>query len=531
MDTANEWDVIIVGLGVAGVSAAITALDAGKRVLALDRGFGGGASALSGGVVYAGGGTRYQKEAGYDDTPEEMYKYLKMEVGDAVSDSLLRKFCDSSVEMIDWLEAQGCEFSSRMVPYKTSNPVTEFQLYFSGNEAAWPYSESAKPAPRGHRQVASMLAGGSTLMKTLIASAKSKGLVLQELSRVSELIMEGDTVVGVRYRSMSVTGEAADKYRKLQRLLAKGGRMLNWVPPVGRRLNSAIEAIWQQNAVPAEARASAVVLSGGGFSMNRDMREQHASPYRHVLGIGTAGDDGCVINLGVSAGGATSHMHRMTAWRFVTPPSEMIKGVAVNRHGQRFINEDVYGATLGRLMVEQQEGTAYLVMDSKIWEESKRLTPLQSESIQTIMLKYLFSPFGHKRAKTVKGLAKKIGVPAQELEKTVHAYNTGILSGAGDPMHKVPDYCSALSTAPFYAINLSVKNSRFYPASGLTLGGLVVDEDTGAVQRADGSSIDGLYAAGRSAVGISSENYVSGTSLADGVFSGRRAGAHASTRS
>ena len=66
---AREWDVIVVGYGIAGVSAAIEASDAGARVLALDRAWGGGASALSGGVIYAGGGTKYQKEAGFDDSP------------------------------------------------------------------------------------------------------------------------------------------------------------------------------------------------------------------------------------------------------------------------------------------------------------------------------------------------------------------------------------------------------------------------------------------------------------------------------
>jgi 3-oxo-5alpha-steroid 4-dehydrogenase len=61
----------------------------------------------------------------------------------------------------------------------------------------------------------------------------------------------------------------------------------------------------------------------------------------------------------------------------------------------------------------------------------------------------------------------------------------------------------------------------------LTLGGLVVSEDTGEVLRADGSAISGLYAAGRSAVGICSRSYVSGLSLADCVYSGRRAGRNA----
>jgi predicted oxidoreductase len=61
----------------------------------------------------------------------------------------------------------------------------------------------------------------------------------------------------------------------------------------------------------------------------------------------------------------------------------------------------------------------------------------------------------------------------------------------------------------------------------MTLGGLVVDEDTGQVLRADGSVIEGLYAAGRNAVGVCSQSYVSGLSIADCVFSGRRAGRNA----
>jgi len=62
------------------------------------------------------------------------------------------------------------------------------------------------------------------------------------------------------------------------------------------------------------------------------------------------------------------------------------------------------------------------------------------------------------------------------------------------------------------------------------LGGLAVAEDSGEVLRADGSRIAGLYAVGRSAVGLCSRSYVSGLSLADCVYSGRRAGRHAATR-
>ncbi len=80
---------------------------------------------------------------------------------------------------------------------------------------------------------------------------------------------------------------------------------------------------------------------------------------------------------------------------------------------------------------------------------------------------------------------------------------------------------------PYSLIDLSIRPRPAYPAPMLTLGGLTVAEDTGSVLRGDGSPVPGLYAAGRTATGLCSNSYVSGLSLADCVFSGRRAGKHA----
>ena len=77
---ALEWsestDVLVVGWGAAGACAAIEARESGAEVMVLDRFGGGGASVLSGGVVYAGGGTPYQRQAGFADTPQAMQDYL-----------------------------------------------------------------------------------------------------------------------------------------------------------------------------------------------------------------------------------------------------------------------------------------------------------------------------------------------------------------------------------------------------------------------------------------------------------------------
>ena len=75
-------DVLVVGFGGAGVSAALQAREEGASVLVLERFQGGGATTISGGVYYAGGGTHIQKEAGVEDDPENMFEYLRQEVGE-----------------------------------------------------------------------------------------------------------------------------------------------------------------------------------------------------------------------------------------------------------------------------------------------------------------------------------------------------------------------------------------------------------------------------------------------------------------
>jgi 3-oxo-5alpha-steroid 4-dehydrogenase len=518
----THYDVVIVGYGAAGAAAAIEAADAGARVLVLDRGYGGGASALSGGVVYAGGGTRYQKAAGLTDTPENMFSYLRQETRGTVSDETLRRFCETSPAMIDWLEEQGARYRATLCPYKTSYPTDAYYLYYSGNEKAWPYSQYADPAARGHRQVAKGMSSGHVFFEALRESAMRKGVAFLPLSRVHSLVLEDGAVAGVRYRTLDIDDPVVARHR---RLTTAAGKLGNWVPPAGARLNARAEALWQAHATEAEVRAPAVILSAGGFVFNPEMKAEYAAGFADISPLGTAGDDGTSIRLGLSAGGSTAHMERMTAWRFLSPPAALLAGVTVGPAGDRIANEDLYGATHSQAMVDNHHSRGYLITDAVIWARARRHVRTQTQPFQAAQCAYLFT-VGHKKAGTLESLARRIGVPATALTDTVEAYNTGITSGAGDPAHKAPELCAPIEHGPFYAIDISIKNSPAYPAPGLTLGGLRVDEHTGQVLSEADAPVPGLYAAGRTAVGICSNSYVSGLSLADCIFSGRRAGAH-----
>lgn len=524
-DSSNtdRFDVVVVGFGGAGAAAAIEAADNGARVLVLDRAYGGGASALSGGVVYAGGGTDQQRMAGYEDDPENLYAYLKQEAQGAVDDATLRRFCDQSPGMIPWLEKQGASFAGSLAPYKTSYPTDRHYLYFSGNEKAYPYNEAARPAPRGHRTVAKGLASGKVLWTKLAESAVRKGVTFVPLAQVTELIIEDGAVAGLKYRVLDQSHPNAAEHRKLTKSTGKIG---NFAPGLVKKTVARIERLWDGGAEAREVRAPAVILAAGGFIYNKEWVAKYAPQFTKISPLGTPADDGAGISLGMQAGGGVARMGNVTAWRFLSPPSAFVEGITVGLDGQRIRNEDLYGATHGDTLMREFGGKGWAVYDAVSWDKARRQFWSQTQIFQKLQVIYLFA-VGHKTGKTVSALAAKIGVDRDGLHKSVDAYNSGIASGQGDPAHKAPDLCQPILKPPFRAFNISDDSSPFLPIPGLTLGGLVVDGESGLVKREDGSPIDGLYAAGRNAVGVCSSSYISGLSLADCFFSGRRAGAHA----
>ncbi len=520
-------DVIVIGFGAAGACAAIEAADAGADVLVLDRFGGGGATALSGGIVYAGGGTAQQREAGVDDSADAMYDYLRLEVGEAVSEETLRRFCDSSPAMIEWLERNGVPFEGSLCPYKTSYPNDDYYLYYSGSESAGGFRELAKPAARGHRTKGPGTSG-KLLFARLAEAARQRGVRVLPGTRAESLIVENGVVTGVRVRTMrDAPARVRAAHARMARYAAKPGI---YVPSVRKALQHRIERLERRYAREVELTARrGVVIAAGGFIFNRALVREHAPAYRGGLALGTIADDGSGIGLGTAVGAATGEMHRISAWRFVTPPSAMLKGVLVDQAGRRIIDESRYGAAVGEVMIGKHDGEGWLLADAETIAEARRTARRESQWFQWLQARYLLQR-GRVSATTLEEVARKAGVDPAGLAATVEAYNAAADAGAADPAGKPAEYVRPVRTAPFSLIDVSIKPSLGFPCPMLTLGGLVVDESTGQVRGADGAGIVGLYAAGRSAVGICSRSYVSGLSLADCVFSGRRAGISAARR-
>ncbi len=526
-----QWDdvadLVVVGLGAAGITAAIEARERGADVLLLDRFEGGGATAISGGVFYAGGGTHIQEEAGVEDTVENMYRYLSMEVQNAVSDETLRDFCETSAANVKWLTDRGVPFLGNLCPVKTSYPTNEYHLYYSGNETFPPYSEHAKPAQRGHRADGGAFPGAN-IVEPLRQTAITEGVRIQLQARVSRLIVDGSgRVVGVEVQHLP-----SRVWRTLHQLLHRLETTVAKVATgLAEWLRRRCDSIENRHSAAQRVRCrQGVVLCAGGFVFNREMVAEYVPEFVPGLPLGTAGDDGTGIRLGQSVGGKLDQMHRASAWRFLYPPNAFAQGVLINDKGERFANEFWYGAKIGEAMVEENHGVATLIID----EDLKKLAHEQSKpgKLQWFQrgaaLMNLY--FNCKTAKDVDALAQMLDVPRDTLQKTLDDNNTAAQGKRSDRFNKAGDSMHPLREGPFYAIDCSLGSKRHLCAV-MTLGGLAVDEKTGQVLREDGSVVPGLYAAGRNAVGICSRQYVSGLSIADCIYSGLRAARHVTLHS
>ena len=472
---SDEFDVVVIGFGMAGGCAAVSAAAAGARVLVLERAAAaGGTSALSGGQFYLGGGTAVQEATGHHDTAEEMYKYL-VAVSPEPDHEKIRAYCEGSVEHFDWLENLGFQFERSFYPEKAViQPNTEGLMY-TGNELVWPFKDMAKPAPRGHKVPVPGDTGGATMViDLLLKRAAELGVQIRYETGVTNLIVDDVAVVGVMWKHFAETGAI---------------------------------------------RAGATIIAAGGFVMNPDMVAQHtpklAEKRRRKSGsfaepfvLGNPYDDGLGIRLGISAGGATSHMDQYFITASCYPPAILLTGVIVNELGERFVAEDSYHSRTSAFVMEQPDSTAYLVVDEAHMERPK--FPL---------IRFIDG------WETVAEMETALGIPEGKLVATLGRYNANAAQGEDPDFHKQPQYLAPQNNGPWGAFDLSLGKAMY---AGFTMGGLCTSVH-GQVLRADHSVVPGLYAAGASAsnIALNGKSYATGTQLGEGSFFGRAAGAHA----
>ena len=407
----EDVDVLVVGLGAAGASAAIEAASSGARVLVLERASGGGGTtAVSDGMMYFGGGTALQRACGFEDSVEEMEKYLLASCGPEPDAARIRVYCEQSAGHYEWLVEQGVPFKAEFYPERMLSAGEE-GLTYSGNELVYPFREQARPAPRAHMPQKPGQAG-AFLMQKLIAAAERAGAQIRSDTLCEALVQDPEgRVVGVH---AVVAGE--DRHFRALR---------------------------------------GVVLCAGGFINDREMVKQYAPELRRArFKAATEGDDGRGIRMGIGAGGAAIRMHMGSVSLPFYPPKSLMRGIFVNATGQRFMPEDVYQGRAGELALLHQDGRVFLILDDECFERP------------------VFAGGEIHAGETIAELEREIGLPPGSLESTVALYNRHAERGEDPVFHKAPEYLKPLTTSPFGAIDLSWDKAIY---AAFTLGGLATN--------------------------------------------------------
>ncbi len=466
-------DVLVGGFGGAGASAALEALRLGADVIVLERASGGGGSTMmSACEMYLGGsgGTRLQRDLGFEDTTENFFNYLMACFGPHADEARVRMFAEEAAEHFDWAESLGIPYKRGFFGGRDVVALTGDSLQYTGNEKAHPFRETCTPVPRGHLPADSGHKGGVTLMTILMKRVEEAGADIRCDARLIGLVQDAH------------------------------GRVRGGVARIG------------EEAVFIEATRG-VVLAMGGFIMNEAMTKQHIPrEVSFCTRHGNPYDLGDGILMGVAAGGHAIHMGEAFISIAHYPPESLTFGIFVNDKGQRFVNEDAYLARIGHYASVQPGGRVFMFIDDAHFARPRYV--LHTEIAAT--------------GDTVAEVESEAGLPEGALQSTVALYNRYAAHGADPLFHKAPEWLTPLVEPPFALVSYQL--DKIVPAV-FTLGGLDT-LPTGEVVTPDRKVIPGLFAAGRTAAGIprTSKGYASGMSVADATFFGRKAGTSAAMR-
>ena len=492
-DSTVEADVVVVGAGGAGMTAAITAAGEGKSVVILEsQSMVGGNSVRATGGMNAGK-TVYQDEnefgesagvektlktaaekyadnetitalaktvseqwAAYQANPTgyfdsvELMELDTMIGGKGINDPVLvETLCANSADAIDWLDEHGI----------TLHNVSSFG------------GASVKRIHRPVNDEGKVVSVGSYMIPLLQENCEKAGVQILLNTTANEILTDANgAAVGVK--ATGSTGETVT------------------------------------------VNAKAVVLTTGGFGANLDMVVKYKPELKGFMTTNAAGIQGQGIEMAEAIGAATVDMDQIQIHPTVEANTaalitEGLRGdgaVLINAEGKRFIDEVGTRDVVSAAEIAQTGSYSWLVVDQAMVDNS------------SVIQGYI------KKGYTVTGatyeeLAKAMGVDEAALAETMNNWN-GYVEAKNDPDFGRTSFANPLNTAPYYAIKVTAGVHH-------TMGGLKINPNT-EVLNENGEVIPGLFAAGEVTGGVHGANRLGGNAVADFTVFGRIAGAAAS---
>ena len=491
-DRVIDTDIVIVGAGGAGMTAAIAAANEGRDVVIVESQamVGGNSVRATGGMnaaktpaqdenefneaagvektletaasewadneaITALANTVAEQWAAYQANPEGYFDSVElMELdtligGHGINDpALVEALCSNSADAIDWLAEQGIELTS----------VSSF---------------GGASVKRIHRPVDSegkTISVGSYMIPLLQSKCEELGVEILLNTTANKILTDADgAAVGI---------EATDK-----------------------------------NGAAVTVNAKAVILATGGFGANLDMVVEYKPDLAGFMTTNAPGAQGQGIDMAVAIGAGTVDMDQIQIHPTVEANTaalitEGLRGdgaILVNAEGNRFTDEVGTRDVVSAAEIAQTGSYSWLVIDQAMVDAS---------SVIQGYIKNGYTVSGE----TYEELAEAMGVNAAAFAATMEKWNAAVAAGVDEEFGRT-SFANPLDTAPYYAIKVTAGIHH-------TMGGLTINPQT-QVLAGDGTVIDGLYAAGEVTGGVHGGNRLGGNAVADFTVFGRIAGEQA----
>lgn len=532
----SRYDMIVLGAGAAGMTAAVVAARKGLNVLLIEKSnLVGGTTAVSGGMVWIPANSK-MTSVGLSDSMEEARTYLKSIIGRSASNEMLETFVKNADRCVQFLE------SYTAIRFR---PVIRYPDYYPNLPGATMGGRVLEPMPFNAARLGAhfkslraplpefTLFGGMMIDRADIPHFRKMTRSTRSAYRVARLLLRHIWERLTHTRGVSLVLGNALAARLLQSVLDAG---------VTLALDTTVTELLMRNRVVAGVKVKAndsileiqatcgVVLATGGFSHNQALRGRYLPAAATVSaacivnsgdGIMLAQSAGAIVKEGINGNAfwvPVSCFQRPDGSRGFFPHTVTDRAkpglIAVNHAGRRFINEacsyHAFVSEMLRANVEADTKTAYLICDSKfIWKYGLgAIQPFTASLRRYIEQGYL------SEAANLHDLGMLINIDPSELESTVAHYNQGAAEGrdpdfgrGGDAYQRhlgdsdvAPNPCVLpIIQPPYYAIAV-------HPGDLGTAAGLAANQN-GNLLNAAGECIRGLYACGNDMASVMQGSY------------------------
>ena len=490
-DIEETVDVVVVGAGGAGMTAAITATDAGKKVIVVE------SQPIAGGnSVRSTGGMNAAK------TPYQDKNEFKEAAGvEKTLATAAEKFADNETitALAATVKSQWDAYQANPQGYFDSVELMELDTMIGGKGKNNP--ELVKALAENSADAIEWLASIGAEVKNVGAfGGASVKRIHRPVNADGKVTAVGAYIVPILEKNLQDRNVQFLFDTTANEIIMKDGKAVG-IKGTGK------------DGHKVTINAKSVVIATGGFGANAEMVEKYKPELKGFATTNAEGAQGQGIDMASAAGAATVDMDQIQIHPTVHIEedgnahliTEGLRGdgaILVNAEGKRFYDEVSTRDKVSAAIIEQTDKSAWLIVDQAMVDKS------------AVIAGYIKSGYTVTGA-TYEELAKAMGVDEATFTSTMNTWNQAV-EAKSDAEFGRTSFANPLTTAPYYAIKIT-------PAVHHTMGGIVINPKA-EVLNEKGEAISGLYAAGEVTGGVHGANRLGGNAVADFVVFGRISG-------